>query len=42
MNWMSRRPGLSTLFGSSARGTRIVDADGHESIDRCLDDTSTP
>lgn len=39
MNWMSRWPGPFPLFGRSARGSRIVDADGHEYIDLCLGDT---
>jgi len=39
MNWMSRWPGPFPLFGRSAAGSRIVDADGHEYIDFCLGDT---
>ncbi len=39
MNWMSRWPGPFPLFGSSAGGSRIFDADGHEYIDFCLGDT---
>jgi len=39
MNWMSRWPGPFPLFGRSAQGSRIVDADGHEYIDFCLGDT---
>ena len=39
MNWMSRWPGPFPLFGRSAGGSRIVDADGHEYIDFCLGDT---
>jgi glutamate-1-semialdehyde 2,1-aminomutase len=39
MNWMSRWPGPFPLFGRSARGSRIVDADGNEYIDFCLGDT---
>lgn len=35
MNWMSRWPGPFPLFGRSARGSRITDADGHEYIDLC-------
>ena len=39
MNWMSRWPGPFPLFGGSAGGSRIVDADGHEYVDFCLGDT---
>jgi glutamate-1-semialdehyde 2,1-aminomutase len=39
MNWMNRWPGPFPLFGRSARGSRIVDADGHDYIDFCLGDT---
>ena len=39
MNWMSRWPGPFPLFGTTAGGSRIVDADGHEYIDFCLGDT---
>jgi glutamate-1-semialdehyde 2,1-aminomutase len=39
MNWMSRWPGPFPIFGRSARGSRIIDVDGHEYIDFCLGDT---
>jgi len=39
MPWMMRWAGGFPIVGAGARGSRIVDVDGHEYVDLCLGDT---
>jgi len=39
MSWMARWAGGFPVFVEEAKGTRIVDVDGHEYVDLCLGDT---
>ena len=39
MNWMTRWPGRFPLYVREARGSEVVDVDGHHYADLCLGDT---